>query len=81
MIDPRVEQYAKLLVERSVDVQPGWQVVVIGSTQARPLVATESLWGVALSLLFIRRSERIGRPVVLGALVIVAGSALIGVFR
>ncbi len=46
-----------------------------------PLVATESLWGVALSLLFIRRSERIGRSVVLGALVIVAGSALIGVFR
>jgi aminopeptidase len=38
VIDPRVEQYAKLLVERSVDVQPGWQVVVIGSTQARPLV-------------------------------------------
>jgi aminopeptidase len=36
--DPRVEQYAKLLVERCVDAQPGWQVVVVGSALARPLV-------------------------------------------
>jgi aminopeptidase len=36
--DPRVEQYAKLLVERCVDVQPGWQVLVIGTPLARPLV-------------------------------------------
>ena len=38
MADPRIEQYARLLVERSVDVQPGWEVVVIASTHARPLV-------------------------------------------
>jgi aminopeptidase len=38
VIDPRVEQYAKLLVERCIDVQPGWQVVVAGSALARPLV-------------------------------------------
>ncbi|TMK80148.1 MAG: aminopeptidase [Actinobacteria bacterium] len=38
MPDPRVVDYAKLLVERCVDVQPGWQVVVVGSTHARPLV-------------------------------------------
>jgi len=25
-VDPRIEAYAKLLVERSLDVQPGWQV-------------------------------------------------------
>lgn len=37
-VDPRIEQYAKLLVERCVDVQPGWQVVVQGSPLARPLV-------------------------------------------
>jgi aminopeptidase len=36
--DPRIEQYARLLVERCVDVQPGWEVVVIGSTHARPLI-------------------------------------------
>ena len=38
MADPRIEQYAGLLVERCVDVQPGWEVVVVGSTHARPLI-------------------------------------------
>ena len=38
MADPRVTEYANLLVERCVDVQPGWEVLVIGSTQARPLI-------------------------------------------
>jgi aminopeptidase len=36
--DPRITEYANLLVNRCVDVQPGWEVLVIGSTQARPLV-------------------------------------------
>jgi aminopeptidase len=36
--DPRVEQYAKLLVERSLDVQPGWQVVIRTQAGSRPLV-------------------------------------------
>jgi aminopeptidase len=36
--DPRIEQYARLLVERCIDAQAGWEVVVVGSTQARPLV-------------------------------------------
>ena len=38
MADPRIEQYAELLVNRCVNVQPGWEVVVISSTLARPLV-------------------------------------------
>jgi uncharacterized membrane protein len=46
-----------------------------------PLVATESLWGVGLSALLIGRSERIGRRLVLGALLIVAGGALISAMR
>ena len=50
-------------------------------TVVSPLVATEALFGVLLSLVFIRHSERVGRRVVLGALVIVAGSTLIGAFR
>ena len=37
MPDQRIEQYAKLLVETCVDVQPGWQVIVVGSVLARPL--------------------------------------------
>jgi aminopeptidase len=36
--DPRVEEYAKLLVEQCLDVQPGWQVVVSGGVLARPLI-------------------------------------------
>jgi aminopeptidase len=36
--DPRVEQYAKLLVEDCVDVQSGWQVIVNSQPTGRPLV-------------------------------------------
>src|SRR2546421_12496233 len=36
--DPRVEQYARLIVERSLDVQPGWQVLVRSTPLARPLL-------------------------------------------
>jgi aminopeptidase len=36
--DPRVEQYAALLVDTCVDVQPGWQVLVTGGMLARPLL-------------------------------------------
>jgi drug/metabolite transporter (DMT)-like permease len=46
-----------------------------------PLVATESLWGVAFAALFLRRSELVGRRLVAGAVLIVAGGVLIGVSR
>jgi drug/metabolite transporter (DMT)-like permease len=46
-----------------------------------PLVATESLWGVAFSLLLLRRSELVGLWLLVGAALIVAGGALIGVSR
>jgi aminopeptidase len=36
--DPRLKSYAELLVERCVDVQPGWQVLVRSTPAARPLV-------------------------------------------
>jgi aminopeptidase len=35
--DPRIREYARLLVETCIDVQPGWQVLVLGSTYSRPL--------------------------------------------
>ena len=44
-----------------------------------PLVATESLWGVAFSALLLRRTELVGRRLVAGAILIVAGGVLIGV--
>jgi drug/metabolite transporter (DMT)-like permease len=46
-----------------------------------PLVATECLWGVGLSALVLGASEGIGLRLVLGALLVVAGSVLIGVSR
>jgi aminopeptidase len=36
--DPRIDEYARLLVERSVGVQPGWQVNVRGNHVGRPLI-------------------------------------------
>jgi len=46
-----------------------------------PLVATESLWGVALSALLLRRHELVGPRLVGGAALVVAGGVLIGAFR
>lgn len=46
-----------------------------------PLVATESLWGVALSALFLRRHELVGARLVAGAGLVVCGGVLIGAFR
>jgi aminopeptidase len=36
-MDPRDEQYARLLVETCIDVQPGWQVIVASGVLGRPL--------------------------------------------
>src|SRR2546421_2671006 len=38
VVDPRIGAYAKLLVERSLDVQRGWQVWINSSALGRPLV-------------------------------------------
>jgi drug/metabolite transporter (DMT)-like permease len=50
-------------------------------TVVSPLVATESLWGVLLSALILRRSELVGPRLLAGAALVVAGGALIGAFR
>ncbi len=50
-------------------------------TVVSPLVATESLWGVALSALLLRRHELVGPRLVGGAALVVVGGALIAVFR
>jgi aminopeptidase len=36
--DPRIERYATLIVDRSLDVQPGWEVVIRSTPLARPLL-------------------------------------------
>ena len=50
-------------------------------TVVSPLIATESLWGVTLSALFLRRHELVGPRLFAGAALVVAGGALIGIFR
>jgi drug/metabolite transporter (DMT)-like permease len=46
-----------------------------------PVVATESLWGVTLSWLLLRKSEHVGLRLFLGAALVVAGGVLIGIYR
>jgi drug/metabolite transporter (DMT)-like permease len=46
-----------------------------------PLVATESLWGVGLSALLLRRHELVGPRLFGGAALVVAGGILIGLLR
>ena len=50
-------------------------------TVVSPLIATESLWGVLLAALLLRHSEVVGRRLAFGALLVVAGGALIGAYR
>ncbi len=50
-------------------------------TVVSPLVATESLWGVGLSAVLLRRHELVGPRLAAGAALVVAGGALIGIFR
>jgi len=46
-----------------------------------PMVATESLFAVILAVLLLRRTELVGRHLLLGAALVVGGGALIGAFR
>lgn len=50
-------------------------------TVVSPLVATESLWGVALSALLFRRTELVGARLATAAVLVVAGGTLITLFR
>lgn len=50
-------------------------------TVVAPLVATESLFAVLISMLALRRSERIGRRLLLATALVVGGGALISGFR
>ena len=50
-------------------------------TVVSPLVATESLWGVGLSALLLRRHELVGPRLLGGAVLVVLGGALVGAFR
>lgn len=46
-----------------------------------PLSATQSLWGVVFSVTLLGRSEAVGRRLVVAAVLVVAGSAIVGAVR
>jgi drug/metabolite transporter (DMT)-like permease len=46
-----------------------------------PLNATQSLWGVVLSVVFLRQSEAVGKRLFVAAALVVAGSAIVGIVR
>jgi drug/metabolite transporter (DMT)-like permease len=50
-------------------------------TVVAPLYATESLWAVVVSLLILRRAERVGLRLLVAAALVVGGGALISSFR
>ncbi len=50
-------------------------------TVVSPLIATEALFGVALSVWLLRDTELVGKRLAAGAVLIVAGAVLIGAFR
>jgi drug/metabolite transporter (DMT)-like permease len=50
-------------------------------TVVAPLYATESLWAVVISLLVLRRAERVGVRLLAAAVLVVGGGALISSFR
>jgi drug/metabolite transporter (DMT)-like permease len=50
-------------------------------TVVAPLVATESLWAVLISIVVLRHSERIGVRLLVAAALVVGGGALISSFR
>jgi drug/metabolite transporter (DMT)-like permease len=85
---PRVERWRGVLPFLGVGLLFGLSYVSLFEAYYRgrvtvvsPLIATESLWGVLLTVLFLRHSELVGRRLALGAAFVVAGGALIGAFR
>jgi len=62
--DPRLDEYARLLVERSVQVQPGWQVVIRATPPARPLIEAiaERVARLGAYPLLLLSFEQIGGP-------------------
>jgi drug/metabolite transporter (DMT)-like permease len=88
VLGPRVQQWSAAAPFLGVGLLFGLSYVALFEAYYRgrvtvvsPLVATESLFGVLLSVLLLRHSELVGRRLVLGALLVVVGGALIGAYR
>lgn len=83
---PRIAHGMRAFAVAGVCLGLAYSALVAGFDSGRvsvvaPLNATQSLWAVVFAAVFLRSTEAIGRRVVLAALLVVAGGALIGVFR
>jgi drug/metabolite transporter (DMT)-like permease len=81
-----VRKAAPLFLPAGVVLAFAYSCLVLGFAHGRvsivaPLNATQSIWGVALSAVFLRRTEAVGRRLVLAAVLVVAGSAIVGIVR
>ena len=82
----RIRPGAAAFVVAGVSLGLAYAALVAGLDSGRvtvvaPLNATQSLWAVVLAAVFLGSSEAINRRIVLAACLVVAGGALIGVFR
>jgi drug/metabolite transporter (DMT)-like permease len=88
VLAPRVRRWSGALPFFGVGIVFGLSYVSLFEAYYRgrvtvvsPLIATESLWGVLLAFVLLRHSEVVGRRLALGAVLVVAGGALIGAYR
>jgi drug/metabolite transporter (DMT)-like permease len=88
VLGPRIRRWSGVVPFLAVGVLFGLSYVSLFEAYYRgrvtvvsPLVATESLFGVLLALLLLRQTELVGRRLVIGAALVVAGGALIGAYR
>jgi drug/metabolite transporter (DMT)-like permease len=82
----RVSQGVSAFVVAGLCLGLAYAALIAGLDRGRvsvvaPLNATQSLWAVVFAALFLRRSEAIGGRVTVAAALVVAGGALIGIFR
>jgi drug/metabolite transporter (DMT)-like permease len=82
----RVSQGVSAFVIAGLCLGLAYAALIAGLDRGRvsvvaPLNATQSLWAVVFATLFLRRSEAIGGRVTVAAALVVAGGALIGIFR
>lgn len=77
---------ARLFLPSGLVLGFAYSALVLGFDRGRvgvvaPLNATQSIWGVLLSAIFLRRTEAVGRRLIFAAALVVAGGAIVGIVR
>lgn len=85
-LGPDIRKTTRLFLPAGVVLAAAYSFLVLGFDHGRvgvvaPLNATQSMWGVLLSAIFLRRTEAVGRKLFIAAALVVAGSAIVGIVR